>query len=96
MRPTDLIPSNVRDRLDAAREHLHVTIEWIERGDARCCGRDFGFWCVMTGPDGWQHRPKREHRYGEPSPIEERGPCTAEWTDLAATIKSALDLAEKR
>lgn len=96
MRPTDVIPSDLRDRLDAARDHLDITVEWFGRGSPECHGRDFGFWRVRAGPAGWPQRPKREYRYGERRDEAEDGPLGVEWPRLDEVIVRALDQADRR
>lgn len=95
MRPSELIPSDLRDHLDAARDYLDITIEWFDRGSPECRGRDFGFWRMCAGPLGWPQRPKRECRYGERREPED-GPCITEGYGLANVIRMALDHAERR
>ncbi len=105
MRPPECIPSDLRDRLDAAREELDVDVEWVERGDPRCMGRDFGYWRVRAGRYGWREMDARRQawrdgNYGvtmDPSiPPDAPSACTAEGTGLAECIVAALDLAEKQ
>jgi hypothetical protein len=96
VRPSDVISSELRDRLDAARDYLDITIEWHERGSPHCHGRDFGFRRIMAGPAGWPQRPKREYRYGDRRDEVEDGPCIVEWDRLDRVIERALDHAERR
>jgi hypothetical protein len=96
VRPIDLIPSDLRDRLDAAREYLDISIEWFDEGAPECCGRAGGFWRVRAGPAGWPQRPRREYRYGERRDQTEDGPLSVEWHRLGAVIAKALDAAERR
>jgi hypothetical protein len=94
--PDSPIPQPLRDRLDAAREYLEVTCRWFERGSKECWGRDFGFWEVCAGPEGWTRRPKVENaRYGQPTTEKNEGPCIAQSWELPGAITMALDYAER-
>jgi hypothetical protein len=96
VRPSDVISSELRDRLDAARDYLDITIEWHDADSPLCRGRVGGFWRVCAGPAGWPWRPAREYRYGERRNEVEDGPCIVEWDRLAAVIARALDEGERR
>jgi hypothetical protein len=98
MRPADVISSDLRDRLDAARDYLYITIEWFDRGSPQCRGRDFGFWRIRAGPVGWESRPPGpELRYGQASPHEYDGPLIAEsGKTLEEAVAFTLDRAEPR
>lgn len=101
MRPATPIPDDLRDRLDAAREFLDFEIEWVEKGDPRCYGRQFGFWVVTAAPYGWREqlaawRASRPVCGIEPPPA----PCPMwvrmEWPDLAHTLRRVMDEAERK
>ena len=92
------LPQALRDRLDAARERLDVTIDRVETGDRRSHGRAFAFWEVMAGPIGWRDRPPLDLSPGvRPGTPESagRGPCTVEATDLAVAVTGCLDMADR-
>jgi hypothetical protein len=100
-----MISSDLRDRLDAAREELDVDIQWFERGDPRCCGRDFGFWHICVGPYGWRDTAVRQAEwarthlsYGRVNPELVNAPhhCIAEGWDLSRCLEMALHTAEQQ
>ena len=103
MPANDVISSQLRDRLDAARERLHIEIRWYEPGTpehkAIAYGRTFGFWIVRIGPDGWQHRPP-DPDADLPIALRRRsainaGPTDAHGHDLEGTMAMALDEADR-
>ncbi len=97
----ELIPQPLRDRLDAARDHLHVEIRLIPRGHADCRGRDFDVHQVRIGPLGWERTPVSAEA---PSIYEQAamhatandGPATVEARDLERALAAALDHADAR
>jgi hypothetical protein len=101
MRPPAVeLTEDLRDRLTAAADHLEIHREWVERGDVRCNGRDFGFWSVRIGLHGWQDRIAA---ISDPLPgyapqaISVRdGALTVEGRDLAETLRMALNTARER
>lgn len=101
MRPATPIPDALRDRLGAARETLDVDIQWVEQGDPRCYGRQFGFWIVTAAPYGWREQLAA---YRASVPVCGVGPppvpCPAwvqiEGADLERSLLYVLDAAERR
>ncbi len=95
------IPQPLRDRLDAARDYLHVEVRLIPRGHADCRGRDFDVHQVRIGPLGWERTASPA---GVPSIYEQAaihataslGPATVEAGDVERALAAALDHADAR
>ena len=94
------LPQDLRDRLTAAADHLDIRREWIERGDPRCHGRDFGFWRVECGLYGWPERraahPAPKPGLASPAMPMRDSVLTVEAPDLALAIAVTLEHAAKR
>ncbi len=102
--PADDIPQDLRDRLDAAREHFHIVHRRHDAGDPELHGRVGPVWSVWIGPDGWQRdpmlgpdRPREKGYPAAPDPGANDGPLIAQnGRGLAAALIQALEAAEAR
>ncbi len=95
------IPQSLRDRLDAARDYLHVEVRLIPRGHADCQGRDFDVHQVRIGPLGWERTPSPEiapsiYEQAAKHTSANEGPATVEAGDLERALAAALDHADAR
>ncbi len=90
------LPQDALDLLAIGRRYFNVDVEWVPKGDHRCCGRQFGFWCVQAGPPGWRSRVRPEPWSPFPvCPGEQQPPCSCEWVEPTETIRKALSQARR-
>jgi hypothetical protein len=93
------LPQDALDLLAIGRRYYDVVVEWVPKGDPRCYGRAFGFWCVEAGPPGWESRRKEIQRLSLPvpaTPDRSEGPASCEWIEPRETIRKALTMARQQ
>lgn len=98
--PRVTLSETMLERLTAAADHLEIHRHWVERGDPRCAGRDFGFWQIQVGLHGWPERvaarPPAPLGLAAPAYDIREGVLTVEAADLDLGLGVALDAARKR